>query len=193
MSEPNPQYQNQQYNQSPFRLFEGMLPTGAKNLVRGTYGVIGVAALALGICLLVWPGITLKVAVRIVSSLVEMGLPAGWRILGVLIGIILVIGGIVIFKNVTMSTAMLAIMFTLIVGICWIMEGVMALAESWSVPSSGWAIAYAIISIIAGFVLLCMPMASTLWLIIFGGCAMVVMGICAIVRAFTFGRVKKNN
>ena len=144
-------YQNQQYNQSPFRLFEGMLPTGAKNLVRGTYGVIGVAALALGICLLVWPGITLKVAaivlgiyflisgvVRIVSSLVEMGLPAGWRILGVLIGIILVIGGIVIFKNVTMSTAMLAIMFTLIVGICWIMEGVMALAESWSVPSSGW-------------------------------------------------------
>ena len=148
MSEPNPQYQNQQYNQSPFRLFEGMLPTGAKNLVRGTYGVIGVAALALGICLLVWPGITLKVAaivlgiyflisgvVRIVSSLVEMGLPAGWRILGVLIGIILVIGGIVIFKNVTMSTAMLAIMFTLIVGICWIMEGVMALAESWSVPS----------------------------------------------------------
>ena len=195
MSEPNPQYQNQQYNQSPFRLFEGMLPTGAKNLVRGTYGVIGVAALALGICLLVWPGITLKVAaivlgiyflisgvVRIVSSLVEMGLPAGWRILGVLIGIILVIGGIVIFKNVTMSTAMLAIMFTLIVGICWIMEGVMALAESWSVPSSGWAI-----------VLLCMPMASTLWLIIFGGCAMVVMGICAIVRAFTFGRVKKNN
>ena len=163
MSEPNPQYQNQQYNQSPFRLFEGMLPTGAKNLVRGTYGVIGVAALALGICLLVWPGITLKVAaivlgiyflisgvVRIVSSLVEMGLPAGWRILGVLIGIILVIGGIVIFKNVTMSTAMLAIMFTLIVGICWIMEGVMALAESWSVPSSGWAIAYAIISIIAG-------------------------------------------
>lgn len=56
MSEPNPQYQNQQYNQSPFRLFEGMLPTGAKNLVRGTYGVIGVAALALGICLLVWAG-----------------------------------------------------------------------------------------------------------------------------------------
>lgn len=206
MSEPNPQYQDQQYNQSPFRLFEGMLPTGAKNLVRGAYGVIGVAALALGVCLLVWPGVTLKVAaivlgiyflisgvVRIVSSLVEMGLPAGWRILGVLIGIILVIGGIVIFKNVTMSTAMLAIMFTLIVGICWIMEGVMALAESWSVPSSGWAIAYAIISIIAGFVLLCMPMASTLWLIIFGGCAMVVMGICAIVRAFTFGRVKKNN
>ena len=145
------------------------------------------AAIVLGIYFLI------SGVVRIVSSLVEMGLPAGWRILGVLIGIILVIGGIVIFKNVTMSTAMLAIMFTLIVGICWIMEGVMALAESWSVPSSGWAIAYAIISIIAGFVLLCMPMASTLWLIIFGGCAMVVMGICAIVRAFTFGRVKKNN
>ncbi|MEE1295631.1 MAG: DUF308 domain-containing protein [Bifidobacterium sp.] len=201
----DPMYNSQGGNQSPFRLAESLLPSGAKNAVRVAYGVIGVAAVILGICLLVWPGATLKVVcvilgiyflisgcVRIVSSIVEVGLPAGWRVLGILIGIILVIGGIVVFRNVTLSTAILAIMFTLIVGIGWIMEGIMALAESWNMPSSGWAIAYAIISILAGFVLLCMPGASTVWLIIFGGCAMIVMGIVAVVRAFTFGRQPKN-
>ncbi|ATU20392.1 HdeD family acid-resistance protein [Bifidobacterium choerinum] len=193
-------------NWSPFRLVEQSLPTGAKNAVRIAYAVIGLAALALGICLLVWPGKTLVVAcimlgiyflisgiVRIVSSIVEVGLPAGWRVLGILIGIILIIGGLVTLRYTAFSTATLAIMFTLIVGICWILEGVMALAESWSMPSSGWAIAYAIISIIAGFAILCMPAASTVALIIFGGCAMIVMGIVAIVRAFTFGRVPKQN
>ena len=169
---------------SPFKLVQEALPTGAKNAVRIAYAIIGIAALALGICLLVWPGATLKVAcivlgiyflvsgiVRIVSSIVEVGLPGGWRVLGILIGIILVVGGVVVLKNVTISTAMLAVMFTLIVGIGWIMEGVMALVESWQVQGSGWAIAYGIISILAGFVLLCMPIASTVWLIIFGGCA----------------------
>ena len=201
MSDPNIDYQ--QNGQSPFRLIENILPTRAKSAIRVAYAVIGVAALVLGICLLVWPGATLKVAavvlaiyflisgvIRIVSALVELGLPAGWRILDVLVGIILLVGGIVVLKNINLAAAVLAVMFTLVVGIGWIMEGVMALAESWNLPSSGWAIAYAIISIIAGFVLLCMPMASTMWLIIFGGCAMIVMGIFAIIRAFQFGRTK---
>ena len=189
---------------SPFKLVQEALPTGAKNAVRIAYAIIGIAALALGICLLVWPGATLKVAcivlgiyflvsgiVRIVSSIVEVGLPGGWRVLGILIGIILVVGGVVVLKNVTISTAMLAVMFTLIVGIGWVMEGVMSLVESRQVQGSGWAIAYGIISILAGFVLLCMPIASTVWLIIFGGCAMIVMGIFAIIRAFTFGKAPK--
>ncbi|NEG69503.1 HdeD family acid-resistance protein [Bifidobacterium choloepi] len=192
-----------EYNRrhGPFRLAEDMLPTGAKNAVRAAYGIIGVAAAILGVALLVWPGATLKVAavclgiyflisgvVRIVSSIVELGLPAGWRILDIIVGILLIIGGIVVLKNITLSTGVLAVMFTMIVGIGWIMEGIMALTESWSMPSSGWAIAYAVISIIAGFVLLCMPLASTVWLIIFGGCALIVLGVCAVVRAFTFGR-----
>ena len=71
------------------------------------------------------------------------------------------------------------------------MEGVMALVESWRMPSSAWAVIYALISIIAGCVMLFCPVASTGWMIIFGGCALVVLGIVAIVRAFTFGKVGK--
>lgn len=203
----DPMYnQNQGQNRwdSPFRLVQEMLPANAKNAVRVAYGVIGIAAVVLGICLLVWPGRTLEVAcvilgiyflisgvVRVVSSIVEVGLPGGWRVLGILVGILLIIAGFVALRYVPASTATLAVMFTLVVGISWIMEGVMALAESWKAPGSGWAIAYAIISILAGFVLLCMPGAGTVWLIVFGGCAMVVMGIIAVVRAFTFGRTPK--
>ena len=47
---------------SPFKLVQEALPTGAKNAVRIAYAIIGIAALALGICLLVWTGATLKVA-----------------------------------------------------------------------------------------------------------------------------------
>ena len=32
---------------------------------------------------------------------------------------------------------------------------------------------------------------STTWLILFGGCALVAIGIVAIVRAFTFGKSKR--
>lgn len=70
------------------------------------------------------------------------------------------------------------------------MEGVLSLVESWRIPHSGWAIAYAIISIIAGFVVLMSPLSSAVFMIIFGGCAMVVMGITSVIRAFTFGKRK---
>lgn len=47
---------------SPFRLIEEMLPQKAKNAIRGLYGIIGVAAIVLGVALLIWPGKTLGVA-----------------------------------------------------------------------------------------------------------------------------------
>ena len=47
---------------SPFRLMEEWLPTRAKNAIRGAYGLLGIAAILLGLALLIWPGATLKVA-----------------------------------------------------------------------------------------------------------------------------------
>ena len=94
-------------------------------------------------------------------------------------------------KNSALSGATLAVVVTMVVGVGWMMEGVMALVESWRMPSSAWAVIYALISIIAGCVMLFCPVASTGWMIIFGGCALVVLGIVAIVRAFTFGKVGK--
>lgn len=189
---------------SAFKLIEEMLPQHAKNAIRGLYGVIGIAAVILGLALLIWPGKTLTVfavalgiyfvvsgVIRIVSALVTIGLPAGWRMLDIVIGVLLAFGGVIMLKNAALSGTSLAIFVTLIVGFGWIMEGVMALAESWHLPKSGWAKVYAVISIIAGVVLLFSPVSSMLFLIIFGGCSLIVMGVSSLVRAFTFGKPRK--
>lgn len=189
---------------NPFKLIEEMLPQKAKSAIRAIYGVIGVAAIVLGAALLFWPGKTLMVfavalgiyfvvsgVIRMVSAIVELGLPAGWRILDIFIGFLLTIGGVSVLKNTALSGTTLAMLVTLTVGIGWILEGVMALAESWRMPSSGWAVLYAIVSIIAGAVILFSPVNSTVWLVVFAGCALIVMGISSVVRAFTFGKPSK--
>ena len=186
-------------------LIEEMLPQKAKNAIRGTYAILGIAAIILGLALLIWPGATLKVAaialgayfvvsgvVRIVTAIVELGLPGGWRVLDILIGLMLSVGGVVMLKNAALSGATLAVLITMVVGLGWMLEGVMALVESWRMPSSAWAVIYALISIVAGCIMLFSPLASTGWLILFGGCALVALGIVAIVRAFTFGKVGKS-
>jgi len=189
---------------SPFKLPEEWLPKKAKNAIRGTYAILGVAAVILGLALLIWPGATLKVAaialgayfvvsgvVRIVTAIVELGLPGGWRVLDILIGLMLSVGGVVMLKNAALSGATLAVLVTMVVGLGWMLEGVMALVESWRMPSSAWAVIYALLSIVAGFIVLFSPVSSTTWLILFGGCALVAIGIVAIVRAFTFGKSKR--
>ena len=129
--------------------------------------------------------------IRIVSAIVTLGLPAGWRILDILIGIMLSVGGVLMLKNAALSGQALAVFITMVVGLGWMMEGVMALAESWRLPSSGWAVLYAIISIIAGLVVLVSPVSSMLFLVIFCGCALIVMGVSSMVRAFKFGRPRR--
>jgi len=97
---------------SPFKLAEEWLPKKAKNAIRGTYAILGIAAVILGLALLIWPGATLKVAaialgayfvvsgvVRIVTAIVELGLPGGWRVLDILIGLMLSVGGGVMLKD----------------------------------------------------------------------------------------------
>ena len=84
---------------SPFKLVEEWLPKKAKE--RDPRHVCGARhrAVILGLALLIWPGATLKVAaialgayfvvsgvVRIVTAIVELGLPGGWRVLDILIG-----------------------------------------------------------------------------------------------------------
>ena len=189
---------------NPFWLFEEWLPDKAKTKIRVLYGVVGVAAISLGLALLLTPNKTLALValllgmyfvisgvVRIVTSLVEPGLPAGWRVLDVIVGIMLAFGGVVVVRNYGMTGQTLALMVTLMVGFGWTIEGVMSLVESWRLPHSGWAVAYAIISILAGVMVVINPLSSTVFLVIFGGCAMVVMGVTAVVRAFTFGKPRK--
>ena len=83
---------------------------------------------------------------------------------------------------------MITMLFTMTIGIGWLLEGIMTLFECWNLPSSAWSVIYALLSIVAGFVALFNPFTSTVWLLMFVAIALVVIGIMAIIRAIRFGK-----
>ncbi|MGQ3255962.1 MAG: DUF308 domain-containing protein, partial [Microbacterium aurantiacum] len=88
--------------------------------------------------------------------------------------------------NLGQTTVWLALFLGILVGIMWIVEGIVALSTLGDAASKGWSIAFAILSIIAGLVLLFSPIwgAVVLWWLI--GISLIVLGLVNIIRAFTF-------
>ncbi|WP_127818081.1 HdeD family acid-resistance protein [Microbacterium sp. CPCC 204701] len=169
------------------------------NGIRTALGVGGVLAVIVGILILVWPGKTLAVVTAIIAiyaiaaGLVYAGLgifsrtKGGWARVGhILLGILFIIGGIVALFNLTAATGWLLVFVGVLVGIMWIVEGIVALSTLGDAASKGWSIFFAILSIIAGIVVLFSPVWGTvvLWWLL--GISLVVLGIINIVRAFTF-------
>lgn len=184
-----------------FRLNAPDLTRRAITTVRASFALLGVLALGLGIALLAWPGKTIialavilgayllvEGVIRIVMALVTPLIHAGSRLLSILFGVLFILGGVVMMRNPGLSGETLLVVVAIIIGVAWIMEGVLALLESGSAQSRGWAIAFGIISLLAGIIVLVTPAWSAVMLMVFTGASMVVMGIVALVRAFTFGR-----
>lgn len=184
-----------------FSLDAKNMTRSAINFIRAALGIGGIAALVLGILLLVWPIHTLAVftvflgiyflitgVVRLAIGIFSSGTSAGMRTLNIILGLLLVIIGIISLRNLQSATTVLLIFIVALVGVGWIIEGVLALVESRNSSSKGWAIFFGIISIIAGIVFLSLPLTSALVLIIFAAIALIVLGIVGIIRAFTFGR-----
>ncbi len=173
----------------------------AVNGVRIAFGIGGAVSLIVGILILVWPGRTAAVVAgiiavyAIVGGLAYAGLGVfsaamrGWSRVGhIILGLLFIVAGILAFANLTATTVWLAVFLGVLVGIMWIVEGVVALTVSSAGPSRGWSIFYAIVSVIAGIVLLLSPLwgALVLWWLL--GISLVVLGAVQIARAFTFGR-----
>ena len=171
----------------------------AVNGIRTALGIGGVLAVIVGILILVWPGKTAAVVTAIIAiyaiaaGLVYAGLgifsrtKGGWARIGhIVLGILFIIAGIVALLNLGQATAWLALFLGILVGIMWIVEGVVALSTLGDAASKGWSIFFAILSIIAGIILLFSPIwgAAVLWWLL--GIALIVLGIINIVRAFTF-------
>lgn len=198
MSTPNTTF-------DPFRLDASTLTRSVIRAVRSTVLVAGAAAVIIGALLLIWPAKTLQIAAillgiyflisgvaRVLLALSTPGLTAGLRVLDLIFGVLFLVGGVFMLRNSALATATLAVVIGFIVGVSWIVEGVLALVESGSAASRGWAITFGIISIIAGVVVLAVPVWTTLWLILFTGAALLVSGIVAIVRGIRLGRDAEN-
>jgi uncharacterized membrane protein HdeD (DUF308 family) len=173
----------------------------AVNGIRTALGIGGVLSVIIGILILAWPDKTAMVVTAIIAiyaiaaGLVYAGLgifsktKGGWSRVGhIALGVLFIIAGIVAFLNLGAATLWLALFVGVAVGILWIIEGVVALSTLGEASSKGWTVFFAIVSILAGIVLLFSPVwgAEVLWWLL--GIALIVLGIIQIVRAFSFGK-----
>jgi uncharacterized membrane protein HdeD (DUF308 family) len=173
------------------------------NAIRTAVGILGVLGVVLGLALVVWPGKSLVVlaaivgayfvlagVVRIALGIFSREVSGGFRVLNLLFGILLVLGGVIALRNLTASAAVLTLVTAILIGVGWIVQGIMAFVAVGKGKASGWAIAGGVIGVLAGIVVLAVPGWSIAWLVIITGVVLLIMGIFGIVQAFTLGRSK---
>lgn len=175
--------------------------TSPRTGIRTALWVGGFLALIVGILILAWPGKTAVVVTAIVATyavvagLLYAGLgifnaaKGGWSRAGhIALGIVFIVAGILAFTSLGQTAIWLGGFIGILVAIMWIVEGVVALSTLSTAASKGWSVLFALLSIVAGIVLLFAPLwgAAVLWLLL--GISLAVLGVINVVRAFTFGR-----
>ena len=173
----------------------------AVNGIRTAVGLGGVVALIVGVLILAWPGRTAMIVAAIIAvyaivaglAYASIGIfsraRGGWARVGhIILGLVFIAAGVIAFANLSQTTAWLAVFLGILVGIMWIIEGIVALSTLGDASSKGWTIFYALLSIVAGIVLLFSPLwgAAVLWWLL--GISLIVLGISNVVRAFAYGR-----
>ena len=184
-----------------FTLDSAELTKSAVNSIRVALGISGAVALIFGILITFWPknsAVVLTVLLGIYFIIAGLayaglgifskGISGGARALDIILGILFVIGGIAMVSSPSESAVLLGVFLGVLIGILWIVEGVVALVQSGDAPSRGWAIFFGLLSIVAGIVLLFSPVWGAALLFWILGIALMILGLVQIVRAFTFGR-----
>ena len=99
---------------------------------------------------------------------------------------IYLVAGVFSFINLYAATAYLFLIVGLLVGITWIVEAIVTFASLKYFERKGWAVFSALISLLAGIVLLFSPLigAAILWLLL--GLAMIIVGVVKIFQYFTW-------
>lgn len=172
------------------------------NYIRAGLGISGLVSLVVGVLILAQPrGVGLVfagfiAAYTVIAGLANLGIGIFSRTLGtwprighLALGVLFLIAGVVTFANLGDALEVLALLFGIMIGITWIVEGIVAITLLPDSASKIWTIIYAVVSILGGIALVSSPLwgASLLfWLL---GIWLVVMGLVQIVRAFRFGAV----
>ncbi|RAN71292.1 hypothetical protein B5P43_33940 [Bacillus sp. SRB_336] len=161
-----------------FALDPSRLAASAVKGLRGAFALSGAVALVLG-----------TGAVKAAVGIFSYGLSAALRTLDILMGLLLMIAGIVAIKNSAATGEALLIFTVIIIGVGWIIEGIVAMVEAGNTASRTWAILFGGLSVIAGIVVLAVPGWTAAWLLLVSAIALIVLGLTGIARSFTFGRV----
>lgn len=172
--------------------------------IRAALGITGLVSLVIGLLILFQPkGVGMVIAAMLAAYVLIGGLAylgigifsarlGMWPRIGHLVlGVLFLIASVVTFANLGDAVALLALVIGIMIGITWIVEGIVAITLLPDSASKVWTVVYAVISILGGIALITSPAWGTgllFWLL---GIWLVVMGLVQIVRAFRFGAAAK--
>lgn len=172
-------------------------PNTVSDIARFAFVGLGAVALVLGIIVVALPsktavllsvifGIYFIVSgiIRVAQAIALKSITVGLRIFLGIIGVLLVIAGAYILTDPIVG----AITIGLLIGISWIFEGVATLILPTEDGKRGWSIFGAIVTILAGIIVLFIPLAALDVLIIVTGIGLIVVGIVTIVHGFRLGK-----
>ncbi len=164
-------------------------------------GLGGALAIIIGALIFLWPtksAVTFTMILAayaliggvfyIIIALTAKGMGTDGRIGHALAGLVFIAAGIIAFMNPASSTVLFASIVVIFIGVSWIFEGIAAFTTLKLAPSKGWAVFFAIISILAGIALLLSPLFAGAVLWMWFGISLFVIGIVQVVRAFTIGK-----
>ncbi|WP_308272296.1 HdeD family acid-resistance protein [Kitasatospora sp. SUK 42] len=165
--------------------------------------IAGLASLALGIVVFVWPRETLLVVgvlfglyllvIGIAQLVAAFGSHAStaMRVLAFISGAISVLLGLLCFRSAVQSLLLLALW----IGIGWLFRGITQLAAAISdplMPARGWQAFAGVANTLAGVLLMVWPVGSIAALTVLAGCWLVILGVVEIATAIQVrGRAKQ--
>ncbi|WP_433268853.1 HdeD family acid-resistance protein [Actinosynnema sp. CS-041913] len=165
---------------------------GQSKALRITFGVVTVL---IGVLVLVWPGITILTAAVLfgvqllitgvfwlISSFTESRATSGYRVLFAVAGVLALVAGILSLRSPFQTVAVLA----LLLGATWVVGGVAEIFHGFG--NSGWTVFSGFVTLVAGIVVLVMPMSSLVALAWLLGITLLVLGVLSIAAAVTDGR-----
>ncbi len=167
---------------------------------RVAFGIAGIVAVIVGIVILVQPRFVGNLAAilvglyALVAGAIYLGLGLFTKDMGswpraarIVVGAVFIVGGILALVNMNTTTTVLVTVIATVVGIMWIVEGVVTLTLAVTASPNGWVIGYAVVSIAAGVLVLISPFmfaAAINWLL---GISFIVLGVVQLLRGFQFG------
>ncbi|MET9908517.1 HdeD family acid-resistance protein [Streptomyces sp. NPDC006476] len=154
----------------------------------------GLAAIALGVVFLAWPGETLRVVgvlfgvYLLVTGVFQLAaafgthVPGHLRALHFITGALSIVLGLICFRGAMESILLLALW----IGFGWLLRGIMVTATAAStaaMPARGWMLFSGIIGMLAGIALIVAPFASIAALTLTAGIMAIVLGVVEVFHA----------
>lgn len=159
---------------------------------------VGAAAIIIGVLVLAWPGETLVVVGALFAAfLLIYGIfqltatfgrhvPGPMRALSFLSGAVSILLGLICLRGAAESILLLAFW----IGIGWLIRGFSLLTQAmaFEMPGRGWQIFLAVITILAGIVIIVSPLASIVALTVLAGIWLLIIGASEIAHGIGLRR-----